>query len=73
MVYILGWRKRKIISPEISSFILCTFIYSVMIFPFSESGVHAALWGCLFYVLIMENNIVRIKGKEVNFDKSYIV
>ena len=44
-----------------------------MIFPFSESGVHAALWGCLFYVLIMENNIVRIKGKEVNFDKSYIV
>lgn len=71
MVYVLGWEKRKIISPEISSFILCTFVYSVMIFPFSESGVHAALWGCLFYVLIMENNTVKLNGNVVRFDKSY--
>lgn len=73
MVYMLGWKLRKKISPEISSFILCTFVYSVMIFPFSESGVHAALWGTLFYILIMENNVVKLRGKEVKFDKSYIV
>lgn len=52
---------------------LCTFVYSVMIFPFSESGVHAALWGCLFYVLIMENNTVKLNGNVVKFDKSYAV
>ena len=73
MVFVLGWRLRKKISPELSSFVLCTFVYSVMIFPFSESGVHAALWGTLFYVLIMENNVVKINGQQVKFDKSYTI
>ena len=60
MVYNIGWKKRKSISPEISSFILCTFIYSIFIFPFSESGLRASLWSCLFYILIIENNRVNV-------------
>lgn len=61
VVYIIGWKMRNKISSEISMFILCTFLYCIFIFPFTEDSFRAILWSLIFYIIIIEKNRIKLK------------
>lgn len=45
------WKYRKRLPDWLCLFVLCTFLYSIFIFPFMDAS---PLWSCIFYMLNKE-------------------